>query len=44
MLLCDTLGRVIAAPYEIPVAVSMAVLGGPFFIFLLRRSEETYGS
>lgn len=44
MLLCDTLGRVLVAPYEIPVAVSMAVLGGPFFIFLLRRSEETYGS
>jgi iron complex transport system permease protein len=44
VLLADTVGRVIAAPYEIPVSIIMAVIGGPFFIFLLRRSDKTYGT
>lgn len=44
VLLADTVGRVIAAPYEIPAAIIMAVVGGPFFIFLLRRSDKTYGT
>ncbi|MCG9969439.1 iron ABC transporter permease [Pelotomaculum terephthalicicum JT] len=44
VLLADTAGRVIAAPYEIPASIVMAVIGGPFFIFLLRRSDKTYGN
>ncbi|MCT4566585.1 MAG: iron ABC transporter permease [Maledivibacter sp.] len=44
VLFADTVGRVIAYPYEIPPAVVMNVLGGPFFIFLLIRSEKTYGN
>lgn len=40
LLLADTLGRVAAKPYEIPVGVVTAVLGGPFFLYLLRRSEK----
>ncbi len=44
VLFADTAGRVIAYPYEIPAAVVMNVLGGPFFIFLLIRSEKTYGN
>ena len=44
MLLCaDTLGRTIAAPYEISASVIMSVIGGPFFIILLRRSTKNYG-
>lgn len=44
MLLCaDTLGRTIAAPYEISASVIMSVIGGPFFIILLRRSKKNYG-
>jgi iron complex transport system permease protein len=43
LLLADTLGRTIAAPYEIGAGVLMAVVGGPFFIFLLRRSGGSYG-
>jgi len=39
-LFADTLGRTIMAPYEIPAAVIMAVIGGPFFIILLRRSKR----
>jgi len=38
-LAADTVGRAAAYPYEIPAAVIMAVAGGPFFIFLLRRSK-----
>lgn len=42
-LLADTLGRTIAYPFEIPATVIMNVVGGPFFIFLLRRSCK-YGA
>lgn len=44
MLLADTVGRLIAYPYEISPAVIMAVAGGPFFIILLKRSDKTYGN
>ena len=43
MLLADTLGRTIAAPYEISAAVLFSIVGGPMLILLLRRSEKTYG-
>lgn len=43
LLLADTVGRTIAAPYEISAAVVMSVIGGPFFILLLRRSKQGYG-
>ena len=33
--LCDTLSRVLFAPYEVPVGILMAILGAPFFLFLL---------
>lgn len=38
-LLADTIGRTIARPYEINAAVVMSVIGGPFFIILLRRKH-----
>lgn len=41
-LTADTIGRVIASPYEISASVIMSVVGGPFFIMLLRRSKK-YG-
>lgn len=44
MLLADTAGRLIAYPYEISSAVIMSVVGGPFFIILLKRSDQTYGN
>lgn len=43
LLLADTVGRTIAAPYEISASVIMSVIGGPFFILLLRRSKYGYG-
>jgi iron complex transport system permease protein len=44
LLLADTLGRTIASPYEISAGILMAVIGGPFFIFLLKRSGRNYGN
>ncbi len=34
--LCDLLSRTLLAPVEIPVGVITALLGGPFFIWMLR--------
>jgi iron complex transport system permease protein len=34
----DTLARTALGPAELPVGVVTAILGGPFFLFLLRRS------
>lgn len=38
--LADLIGRVLAAPSEIPVGIMMAFIGAPFFIHLLVRSRE----
>ena len=43
LLLADTVGRPVAAPYEISASIIMSVVGGPFFILLLRRSRQSYG-
>ena len=40
LLLADTLGRCIAPPNEIPASVIMSVVGGPFFIILLKRGDR----
>ena len=37
--LCDTIARVLFAPYELPVGIIMAFLGAPFFIFILLRGK-----
>lgn len=37
LLLGDTFARTIARPVELPVGVIMSVIGGPFFLYLLRR-------
>lgn len=42
-LLADTVGRTIASPYEISASIIMSVIGGPFFILLLRRSDKRHG-
>ena len=36
---CDLLGRVLFAPYELPVGIVLSFLGGPFFIFLLLKQR-----
>lgn len=43
LIICDTLARVLIAPAEIPVGVITAMIGGPFFLFLLvRKSAENF--
>lgn len=37
LVLCDTVARSVLAPVEIPVGVATALLGGPFFVWLLWR-------
>jgi len=44
ILVADTLGRTIMAPMEIPASIIMAIIGGPFLIFLLRKSDRIYGN
>ncbi len=44
ILLSDTLGRILIAPNEIPASIIMALIGGPFLIFLLRKSDRIYGN
>lgn len=40
LVIADTLARIIAAPIELPVGTMMAMLGGPFFLYLLRRGAK----
>ena len=37
--LCDSLSRILFAPYEIPVGILMAFLGAPFFLFILIKGK-----
>jgi iron complex transport system permease protein len=37
VLLADTVGRTAAAPLELPVGALLALIGGPYFLILLRR-------
>ena len=39
LLLGDTFARTIVRPIELPVGVIMAVVGGPFFLYLLRKGK-----
>jgi len=44
LTLCDTLARTLIAPAEMPVGIITALLGGPFFIWLLLgRSSSKMG-
>ncbi|MFI1653017.1 FecCD family ABC transporter permease [Streptomyces avidinii] len=43
LVLADLVARTAAAPAEIPVGVVTALVGGPFFLWMLRRSTRTEG-
>ncbi len=36
LMTCDTVGRMIMDPIEMPVGIIMAALGAPFFLYLIR--------
>jgi iron complex transport system permease protein len=42
LVIADSLARTIFAPTEIPVGILMAFLGGPFFLYLLRKTKRSY--
>jgi iron complex transport system permease protein len=37
---CDSIGRVIILPGEMPVGVILSFIGAPFFLYLLRRKNK----
>ena len=42
LVVADTLARTVLAPTEIPVGIFTALIGAPFFIYLLRRTRREY--
>ncbi|MGE6257387.1 FecCD family ABC transporter permease [Heyndrickxia sporothermodurans] len=42
MLLADTLGRIIHAPYETPVAAIIAMMGLPFFLIIVHKGGKAF--
>jgi ABC-type Fe3+-siderophore transport system permease subunit len=42
LVLADLLARVVLAPTVLPVGVFTALVGAPFFLFLLRNSKRAY--
>ncbi|KAB7707586.1 iron chelate uptake ABC transporter family permease subunit [Bacillus aerolatus] len=42
MLLADTLGRTINAPYETPVVAIVAMIGLPFFLLIVRKGGKAF--
>jgi iron complex transport system permease protein len=43
LLLADLVARTVAAPAELPLGVLTSLLGGPFFLWLLRRTRREHG-
>ena len=37
LVICDMMARTLIAPMELPVGVITALIGGPFFLWLLIR-------
>lgn len=44
LLVADTVGRTVVPGMEIPVGIVMAVCGGPFFLYLLRKKGKVSGN
>ena len=43
LLVADTASRTLFAPAELPVGILTALIGGPFFVFLIMRSKGSLG-
>ncbi len=43
VLLADLTARTVVAPAELPLGVVMAMLGGPFFLWLIQRTRREQG-
>ena len=44
LLVADTIGRILISGMEIPVGIVMAVTGGPFFLYMLKKTGKVYGN
>jgi iron complex transport system permease protein len=44
LILCDTLARTVMSPSEVPVGIITAILGCPFFIYLLLSRRGSWSS
>jgi len=42
LVVADLLARTVLSPSELPVGILTAFLGGPYFLYLLRRSRREY--
>ncbi len=40
LMICDSLGRIIKPPGEVPVGIIMSCIGAPFFLYLLRKNSR----
>lgn len=40
LLICDTFGRIILAPVEVPIGVITAFFGAPFFLYLALKNKR----
>ena len=43
LLICDTLGRVLFFPYELPCGLFLSLIGAPFLIWMLIRRRKRLG-
>ena len=44
LVVCDTAARMLMAPTELPVGILTALLGGPFFVWLLLARRQDFGT
>lgn len=44
LLLADNVARTVLAPLELPVGIVTAMLGGPFFLYLLKTRQRALGA
>ncbi|MDY4920289.1 MAG: iron ABC transporter permease [Phascolarctobacterium sp.] len=42
LVFCDSLGRIIMPPAEVRVGIMTALLGTPYFLYLLRRMQKSF--
>lgn len=43
LIWADVLARTVISPQELPIGIITALVGGPFFIWLLRKSTYAFG-
>jgi iron complex transport system permease protein len=43
VLVADTLGRTLIAPSQLPAGLVIALIGAPYFIWLLRGTRDSRG-